>query len=402
MMAAGQAALSGRRVILLERNTVLGKKLGLTGKGRCNLTNDCEPDDFISHVVTGGRFMRGALSRFTPRDTMAFFEALGVPLKTERGRRVFPASDRAADVTAALRRRLNDCGVTVRHTRACQISIRDNAVSGVVCTDGAITCQNVLIATGGVSYPKTGSTGDGYGMARACGHTVTSLCPSLSPLEAADCSALQGLSLRNIKLSVYSVEKKIYDEQGELLFTHFGVSGPLVLSASALLRDWENSRYRLAIDCKPALTLEQLNDRMLRDLNAHKNKAMRNVLALLLHAKMVPLIMTKTGIDPLLPANELTRKQRQALIELVKNYPVYPTGFRPIEEAVVTAGGVCLTEVDPKTMESKICKRLYFAGEVLNIDALTGGYNLQIAWSTGYAAGCAMGGESYTSYLFDN
>ena len=391
MMAAGQAAEAGSRVVLLERNPFPGKKLGITGKGRCNITNDCGADEFLAHVVTGGRFLRSALSRFSPGDTMDFFQSLGLPLKTERGRRVFPQSDRAGDVTAALRRWLDRCGVAVRHTRVLEINGRDGAVLGLTCSDGGLTCTRAVVATGGLSYPGTGCTGDGYAMAEACGHTVQTPRPSLVPVEAPGCAALQGLGLKNVTLSVYSGDKRIFHEMGELLFTHFGVSGPLVLSASAVMRDCLIERCRLEIDLKPGLHPEQLNDRLLRDLSAHSNKAVGNVLALLLHARMVPAMLEACGIDPALPAHTLTKKQRQTLLAGIKRYVVAPTGLRPIDEAVVTAGGVSLAEIDPKTMASKRCAGLYFAGEVMDLDAQTGGYNLQIAWTTGYAAGRAAG-----------
>ncbi|MDR0293049.1 MAG: NAD(P)/FAD-dependent oxidoreductase [Oscillospiraceae bacterium] len=377
LMAAVSAARRGAQVLLLERNDRPGVKLSITGKGRCNLTNDCGADAFLENC-NDKKFLRGALARFSPRDTAAFFEGLGVPLVTERGRRVFPASGRAADVVSALVRETVRLGVVRRQVRV---------------TAPDFSKGPVIIATGGLSYPKTGSTGDGYGMAGRAGHTVTPLSPSLVPLVSPDafCAALQGLSLRNVTLRLLDgVGRAVFCEgPGEMLFTHFGLSGPLVLSASAHWREGLSA----GVDLKPGLTERLLSARLDRDLIKYGARDVRNALGDLLHKRLIPVIIALAGIDPRGRTAELTRAERLALLRVIKCFPVTLSGTRPVDEAVITRGGVSLREIDPRTMRSKLRDGLYFAGEVLDLDGYTGGYNLQIAWSTGYAAGESAAGE---------
>jgi hypothetical protein len=381
LMAAITAAESGETVRLFDKNGFAGKKLNITGKGRCNITNDCSRDEFIENVPNGGRFLYSAFEQFPPQEVMAFFEKLGLELKVERGRRVFPVSDNARDVTNALTHRLDKLGVHVEKARVKELLIRGTGVY----TTKPIEADRVIIATGGLSYPLTGSTGDGYTLAKSAGHTVTPLSPSLVPLLSDDnCSALQGLSLKNIVLSVFDGDKRIFTEQGELLFTHNGISGPLVLSASAHMRDKPHTAF---IDLKPALNSQTLDARILRDFSAALNKNVANALDKLLPRAMLPVILNAAEIDGTTRANSVTREQRVKLVHTLKNYEVRIVGLGSIDEAVVTRGGVSLKEVDPKTMRSKLVDGLYFAGEVLDIDAYTGGYNLQIAWMTGRAAG---------------
>lgn len=391
MMAAGAAALGGARVRLLDGNGVGGKKLRLTGKGRCNLTNDCDVDGCLKNVPRNPRFLYSALHAFPPAGVMAFFEELGVPLKTERGRRVFPASDRAADVAGALVRWLRDLGVCVEKNRVTGIVFEGDSVCGAETEKGGLSCDRLIVATGGLSYPGTGSTGDGYRLAAMAGHTVyppePSLCPLVSP--APYCRALMGLSLRNVALAVVDgAGKQVFSDFGELLFTHFGVSGPTILSASAHMRDWAGG-YRLSIDLKPALDEKTLDARLLRDLAKYTNRDFQNALGDLLHKKMIPVIIELSGIAPEKKAHSVTRAEREALGTLLKRFPVPVSGRAPIEEAVVTSGGVSVKEIHPATMESRLRRGLYFAGEVIDVDAYTGGFNLQIAWSTGRAAGTA-------------
>ena len=411
MMAAVTAAESGAAVTLLEPNERLGKKLNITGKGRCNLTNDADRETFLASVPRNGRFLYSALSRFGPRETMAFFESLGVPLKVERGRRVFPVSDRAFDVSAALERRLKALRVRIVRDRAATVEVSDgvsdnaaetsDGASGNAPTVRAVTgvrgerefyaADAVIIATGGVSYPATGSTGEGHRIAQALGHTVTPLRASLVPLRERGnrCQRMQGLSLRNVGLSVFEDDKKIHDGFGELLFTHFGVSGPLILSASAHMRRFDVCRYRLEIDLKPALDADTLDKRLLSDFRKYANSDLSNALNDLLPRKLIPVIIEDSGIPPTVKPRDLTRNQRRELLRLLKAFPVDIAGTRPVTEAVITSGGVDVSEVNPKTMESRLVKGLYLAGELLDVDAYTGGYNLQIAWSTGRAAGIA-------------
>ena len=387
-MCAALAANRGLSVALIEPNRELGRKLRITGKGRCNVTNDCSPREFIEAVPGGGRFLQSAIHRFSPQDAMAFFEGLGVPLKTERGRRVFPQSDRAGDIAGALTRLCHKNGVRMVRERAERIIAGAGGVEAVVTGSGRIGCRSAVICTGGLSYPGTGSTGDGYAMAAALGHTITPCRPSLVPLESPDayCREMQGFSLRNVTLTAYEDGKAIYKELGELLFTHFGVSGPLVLSASAHMRNFGRAKYRLSIDLKPGLDEKKLDNRILRDLEKYSNREFRNCLGDLAGRAMIPVLVELSGIPPEERANSVTREQRQALVRLFKAFPVEISGPRPVAEAIVTAGGVSTKEIDPRTMMSKLVPGLYFAGEVTDLDAYTGGYNLQIAWSTAYVA----------------
>lgn len=394
LMAAGAAAGRGLEVLVLEKNDRPALKLRITGKGRCNLTNDCTIPEFLEAVVSNHRFLYSAGSAFSPADTIRFFESLGVPLKTERGGRVFPVSDRAGDVADALVSYAYAQGVKIQQAGVKSLYETGDGFT-LETTKGSISCRAVILATGGVSYPKTGSTGDGYRFARAMGHTIIPPVPSLVPVVCAEVwpTLVQGLSLKNVTLSVIDSKRQgreIYNELGEMLFTHFGVSGPLVLSASAHMRPMESGRYILQIDLKPGLSAEKLDDRILRDFAEMQNRDFANALAKLLPKSLEPVVVELSGISPDKKVNSITREERQHLVSLLKVLPLTATGFRPVEEAIVTAGGVALKEVDPKTMESKLVTGLYFAGEVLDLDAYTGGYNLQIAFCTGRAAGNAV------------
>jgi len=393
MIAACEAAERGRSVVLLEWQKFCGRKLRITGKGRCNVTNNCDIKPFMLNVPSNSKFLYSALNRFSSTDTIAMFEALGVPMKTERGNRVFPVSDNAHDVAKALEKRMHRAGVRIISAKAQEIIAENGCVCAVRTDQGLIECEAAAICTGGLSYPLTGSTGDGYRMARELGHTVTELRPSLVPLESNDsyCAEMQGFSLKNVTLNVYdSKDKLIYSELGEMMFTHFGVTGPLVLSASAHMRDFKNEKYRLAIDLKPALDEKKLDTRILRDFEKFQNREFANSLGELAGRTMIPVLVKLSGIDPETRVNSITREQRKSLLRLFKAFPVSVSGTRPISEAIVTAGGVSVKEVDPRTMQSKLVAGLYFAGEVLDLDAYTGGFNLQIAWSTGYVAGQSM------------
>ena len=397
LMAAGTAAQNGCRVTLIERNGMCGRKLRITGKGRCNLTNDCaDLQELISNVPVGGRFLYSAFSAFMPQDMMAFTEALGVPLKTERGNRVFPVSDNAHDVADALVRFCRKAGVRIVTERASEIAVRDGQVCGVVTQAGeTLACDRVILATGGLSYPKTGSDGDGYRMAAALGHTIVEPKPSLVPLVCHEgfCTDLMGLSLRNASLKVLDTQKGgkvIYTDFGEMLFTHFGVSGPMILSASSHMREMTRGRYVLSVDLKPALTAEQLDKRIQRDFAENMNRNFINALNSLLPKKLVPVIVKLSAITPSTKVNQITKAQRQTLVTLLKDLRLTVNGFRPIDEAIVTSGGVRTAEIDPKTMQSKLVKGLYFAGEIIDVDAYTGGFNLQIAFSTGRLAGLSV------------
>ncbi len=389
MMAALTAARSGANVALLEPMERLGKKLNITGKGRCNLTNCCSQEDLMRNVPCNGKFLFSAFSQWDSKDTMAFFEELGVPLKTERGNRVFPLSDRAFDVSGALERALRRERVSIRKDRGKALILENGAVRAVVGEQSTWEAPAVVVATGGLSYPATGSTGDGYRLAESAGHTIVPPRGSLVPLCAAGelCGRLQGLSLRNVALTVYENDKELYRDFGELLFTHFGVSGPLVLSASAHMRRFGGARYRLVIDLKPALDELVLDRRLVSDFRKYANRDLVNALDNLLPKKLIEPFVALSGLDPRQKARDLTREQRRKILSLLKGLPVDITGPRPVEEAIVTSGGVSVKEVTPSTMESQLCKGLYFAGEVLDVDAYTGGFNLQIAWSTGYVAG---------------
>lgn len=390
MMAAITAARRGAGVTLLEPNERLGKKLNITGKGRCNVTNDCDQETLMANIPGNGRFLYSALTRFTPQDAMAFFEALGVPLKVERGNRVFPVSDRSFDISGALERELRRLRVRILRERAAEITAEDGRVTGVQTDRQHHPADAVVLATGGVSYPGTGSTGDGYAMAAALGHTIVPPRGSLVPLESgdADCAAMQGLSLRNVEATVINGKNKpVFREFGEMLFTHFGVSGPLMLSASAHLRRWDKEQYRLSIDLKPALDQQKLDSRILRDIGENPNRDMANILSGLVHRSMVPVLLRRLALPEGEKANSLTKEQRRALVQELKHFTVSLTGPRPVAEAIVTAGGVKVGDVVPGTMASKLAEGLYFAGEILDVDAYTGGFNLQIAWATGYLAG---------------
>lgn len=394
-LCAALAAGRGLDVVLLEPNRMLGRKLRITGKGRCNVTNDCDAREFIAAIPGDGRFLQSAIHKFGTSDTKALFEGLGVALKTERGNRVFPESDRADDIADTLTKLARENGVRVLRERATRI-LTDEAgtVRAVSAGGGEIECEAAVICTGGLSYPGTGSTGDGYRMARELGHTIRPCRPSLVPLESPDawCREMQGFSLRNVELSAYEDEKLIYKALGEMLFTHFGVSGPLVLSASAHMRRFGECRYRLSIDLKPGLDEKKLDARLLRDFEKYSNREFRNSLGDLAGRAMIPVLVELSGIPGDTRTNSVTRQQRAALAQLLKHFPVSLSGPRPIAEAIVTSGGVATTEVNPRTMESKLVPGLYFAGEVLDLDAYTGGYNLQIAWSTAFVAANSLTG----------
>lgn len=393
LMAAGTAAKRGLKVTLIERNDKLARKVAITGKGRCNVTNACTLlNDLIANVPVNGRFLYGAFSRFTTDDTMDFFEEMGVPLKIERGNRVFPVSDRALDIVDALNKYITVNGVKRKQGRVTELIIEDGVVKGCRTEDGKeYFADNVLIATGGVSYPATGSTGDGYTLAKQAGHTITDLKPSLVPLECHEgwCTEAQGLSLRNVEIRVEDTTnyKEVYKDFGEMLFTHYGVSGPMILSASSHMRNMEKGRYVIHIDFKPALSYEQLDKRIQRDLLECSNKNLYNTLALMLPRKMIPIAVKLSGLNGNTKSNQVTKDMRQSLVELLKDIRLSVTDFRPIDEAIITSGGVSVSEIDPKTMGSKLVSGLYFAGEVIDVDAYTGGFNLQIAFSTGHLAG---------------
>ena len=379
-------------ICIMEKNERFGRKLMITGKGRCNVTNNCDLDTLIANVPKNGRFLYSAFSSFLPQDTMKYFETMGVTLKTERGNRVFPQSDKAVDIVDALVKGLKPLGIKQIHVKAKSIKIKGEKVAGVELENGqVIEADSVVLATGGMSYPVTGSTGDGYRMAKDLGHTVTELKPSLVPLNCHEgfCSRLAGLSLKNVTLSVFDGDKKkpIFKEMGEMLFTHFGISGPLVLSASAYLKKMGKAKYKAVIDLKPALTLEQLDKRILRDFENEKNKDFANSLDALLPKSIIPVIIERSGIAPREKVNQISREQRTDLCRAIKEFTLNITGFRPIEEAIITSGGISVKEINPSTMESKLIRGLFFAGEIIDVDAFTGGFNLQIAFSTGYLAG---------------
>ncbi|WP_407386444.1 NAD(P)/FAD-dependent oxidoreductase [Ruminococcus sp.] len=391
MMTAGAAAENGAQVLLLEKNQKVGRKLAITGKGRCNITNFCDTDTFIAHLTANPRFMYSAINRFSCYDTVAFFEEKGLRTKVERGNRVFPESDKALDVVDTLYRYLTDLGVAVIRSEVKGLMIENGAVIGVSLADREVFADAVIVACGGMSYQATGSTGDGYTFAKAAGHTITPLLPSLVPLTAIDQDVpqLQGLSLKNVMLTVKdnSTRKEVYREMGEMLFTHFGISGPLVLSASAHMRQMSPGRYTVYIDMKPALDEETLDKRILRDLSEFTNKDIINSLGKLLPKKLIPVVIRRAGIEPHTKCHTLTAEQRQALLTQIKHFSVDIQAFRPINEAIVTHGGVDVKDIDPRTMQSKLVKGLFFAGEVLDLDAYTGGFNLQIAYATGRLAG---------------
>ena len=390
MFAAITAARNGKKVLLLEKNDRLGKKLLITGKGRCNVTNDCTALDVLQNTPRNGRFLYSAMTAYPPEKIKAFFEERGCPLKTERGNRVFPVSDSARSILDCLQNELRRCKVTVKTARVKSIATENGVVKGVVSHEGILEAKAVILATGGASYPTTGSTGDGYVMAAELGHTIVPAEGSLVPLETegSDCQDMQGLALRNCAVKLLNAKGKVlYKDFGELLFTHFGISGPTVLSASCHLK---GEGCRLVIDLKPALEDHKLDERIQRDLEMYKNRSMENALTDLLPRSMIPVVLRRLEIDPAMQANSLTRQKRRALVELLKGFSVTITGKRPVAEAIITSGGVKVGEIDPKTMESKKVAGLYFAGEVIDCDAYTGGFNLQIAWATAYAAGMSV------------
>lgn len=390
LYAAIHAARQGSRVLLLERNDRLGKKLLITGKGRCNITNNCSAEEVLRNVPGNGRFLYSAMQGHPPQHVMAFFEAQGCPLKTERGARVFPVTDKSQSVLDALKAAARQAGVRIYTGRAVEILTKNGSICGVRTREEVIPCTWVILATGGLSYPTTGSTGDGYAMAQALGHTVISCEGSLVPLEAAgnDCPDMQGLSLRNVAVKLINEKGKVlYKDFGELLFTHFGVSGPTVLSASAHLK----GKCTLSIDLKPALEEAKLEERILRDLDMYRNRSMENALTDLLPRSMIPVVLRRLEVAPDIQANAFTRSNRRGLVSLLKDFRLEITGKRPVAEAVVTAGGIKTGEINPKTMESKLVSGLYFAGEIIDCDGYTGGFNLQIAWATAYAAAMAVG-----------
>ena len=395
MFAAITAAKRGQKVLLLEKNDRLGRKLLITGKGRCNVTNNCASQEVLQNVPRNGRFLYSAMTAFPPEKTMAFFEERGCRLKTERGNRVFPVTDKSQSILDCLLSELHRQKITVKTARVRDILTRDGHVTGVRTQNEEIAANWVILATGGASYPATGSTGDGYRMAAALGHEIVPPCGSLVPLvsDDGDCRRMQGLALKNVELTALNGKNKVqFRDFGELLFTHFGVSGPLVLSASAHLRHWDREKYRLCIDLKPALDRDKLEARILRDLGENPNRDFEKIVAGLVPHSMVPVLLDRLEVPAGLKANSVTRQQRRALEELLKCFSVSVTGPRPVAEAIVTSGGVQVSQVQPSTMESKLAPGLYFAGEILDVDAYTGGFNLQIAWSTGHLAGTSAAG----------
>lgn len=395
MMAAYAASCQGHAVTLLEQNEKLGKKLFITGKGRCNITNASDMDNLFANVMSNRKFLYSAFYTFDNEQVISFFENQGLHTKVERGNRVFPVSDHSSDVIAALSRALRKQNVEVHlRTKAQNLLIKEGTVCGIALSDGKVMdADAVIVATGGISYPSTGATGDGYRMAEDSGHRLVKSTPSLVPFETREdwVTQLQGLSLRNVTVSIYNGKKKLYEDFGEMLFTHFGVSGPLILSASGIIKASQfEQELEMYIDLKPALDAEQLDKRILREFDAAMNKQFRNVIGSLMPAKMIPVMIRLCGINPDKKVNEVSREERQHLVNLLKKLPVTITGLRGWNEAIITKGGVSVKDVNPSTMESKKVSHLYFCGEVLDLDALTGGYNLQIAWSTGYLAGISV------------
>lgn len=392
MIAAFSAATSGACVELFEKNEKLGKKVYITGKGRCNVTNDCEPEDFFQNVVSNPKFLYSAYYTFDCSRVMQVIEEHGCPLKVERGNRVFPVSDHSSDIIKAMKTALERSGVKVSYNRTIKsLMISEGQVRGVITQDGKQHLADaVIVATGGISYASTGSTGDGYQFARDCGHSIIETKPALVPLTIKEKwpLSLQGLALKNVSVILCNGKKKIYEGFGEMLFTHFGISGPLILSASSYYaKKYYGKEVELYIDLKPALTEEQLDKRLLRDFEERQNKQFKNAIDGLLPSKLIPIMIQLSGIEPTKYVHDITREERLALVSLIKKLPLTVTGTREYNEAIITQGGVCVKEINPSTMESKLIKNLYFAGEVLDIDALTGGFNLQVAWATGYLAG---------------
>lgn len=391
LFAAISAAENGADVLLLEKNDRCGKKLRITGKGRCNVTNDCTTEEFLQNVPSNPRFLYGALNCLSTQDVKDFFEGEGVPLKTERGKRVFPVSDKAEDIVSALVNACRDRGVKIINEKVLSLIIENEKIRGVKTHSGERYADAVIICTGGRSYSRTGSDGDGYEFARSAGHTVTPLLPSLVPIVCAGklCPSLQGLSLKNVSLSIIdkNTQKEVYSDFGEMMFTHFGITGPMVLSASAHIPDISSGRYEARINLKPALDEKTLDARVLSDFSKYANKDLINALDDLLPQKLIPVVISLSGIDERKKVNSITREERKALTDVIRSIRLSLTGFRSLEEAIITKGGVSVKEIDPKTMESKKCKGLYLAGEVIDVDAYTGGFNLQIAFSTGKLAG---------------
>lgn len=391
LFCAGIAAKNGAQVLLFEKNEKTGRKLLITGKGRCNITNFCDNEEFISNIPTNPRFMYSAINAFSTYDTVAFFEEIGVPIKVERGNRVFPVSDKAMDVCDALRDFVLSNGVKIITENVKGLIKKDTEVIGVKTQNSSYFADSVVVATGGKSYPRTGSTGDGYSFAKSVGHKVITPTPSLVPLvsDYPYCKELQGLSLKNVSIKVTDNKNSttVYTDFGEMLFTHFGLSGPMILSASAHMRDMSDGRYTVHIDFKPALDEETLSNRLLKDFSKFINKDICNSLFELIPKSFIPVLLDVCEIDPRTKCNSITAKQRKAMVSNLKDFKVNIKAFRPIDEAIITCGGVCVNEIDPKTMKSKIAENLYFAGEVIDVDAYTGGFNLQIAFSTAYLAG---------------
>lgn len=391
LMAAGVSASLGADTLLIEKNPRVGRKIAITGKGRCNITNACDVQNFIQNVPVNGKFLYSALNNFTPFDTIEFFENQGLATKTERGNRVFPVSDKALDVVDTMRNFAVKSGAKIVTDTASALIVKDGEIKGVKALKNTYPCESAVVCCGGLSYPLTGSTGDGYVLAKQAGHTITPLKPSLVPVESSDkcCKDMQGLSLKNISLKIVDDNsgKMLYSDFGELLFTHFGLSGPTILSASSHIKNIENLKVKAVIDLKPALTYEQLDARILRDFSENINKAVSNSLSKLLPRKMINTVLLRWGIPFEKKCNSVTREERAELVEILKEFKIEISGLRPVEEAIVTSGGVKTSEINPKTMESRLCKGLYFAGEVIDVDAYTGGFNLQIAWSTGRLSG---------------
>lgn len=391
MMACHAASLCGHQVTLLEKNEKLGKKIYITGKGRCNLTNASDMEVIFANVMSNKKFLYSAFYTFDNNQVIDLFETNGMATKTERGNRVFPVSDHSSDVIATMARILKNDGVEVKlNTTVDRLIIKDNKACGVVVNKKEIYADNVIVCTGGLSYPSTGSTGDGYRFAETAGHTVVECTPALVPFNIREewGKALQGLSLKNTAITIYDKDKKLYSDFGEMLFTHFGVSGPMILSASGNIKaDKFKNPLKLIIDLKPAMSEEQLDKRILRDFDENKNKQFRNSINKLLPSKLVPIIIELSGIDPDKKVNEISKEERLGFVHLLKNLTMTINGLRGWNEAIITKGGICVKNINPSTMESKLVSNLFFAGEVLDLDAMTGGYNLQIAWSTGYLAG---------------
>ncbi len=391
MMAAIFAARNGKKVTLIEQNEKLGKKLFITGKGRCNFTNACDVEDLFQNVVTNPKFLYSAFYTFSNQMVMDFFEEIGLPYKIERGNRVFPLSDHSSDVIKVLEKEMKKLNVKILlNTKVKSLIIDDGICKGIILKDKRqLFANSVIVATGGVSYPRTGACKDGYVFAQKAGHSIVDVQPSLVPFELADacCKDLMGISLKNVSVTIYADEKKVYSDFGEMLFTHFGVSGPIIIKASTYIHKYLDKDLRLTIDLKPALDEKQLDERLLKDFQIFQNKQLKNSLDKLMLRALIPVVIEKSRLDGDKKVNELTKEERKVLGNVIKNLPFSITGLRGWDEAIITKGGVKVKEIDPGTMESKITKGLFFAGEVLDLDAHTGGYNLQIAWSTGYLAG---------------